>query len=390
MLALKVRRRNMKTKDLIIISIIFLSAVVVTSEIVNFQLTGNHLFQRTSDNQIVASKLRCTQQPLIDRGSTADLQLKAVSEYEKACNSSFLDSAMIFTNMPISVPNAQAAADKMTPRLQEFKEHNISPMVIAEPDSDWGLIDFEEFAQGNYDEWTKAYFLKLKENGITDEMLGLWIPFPEPQQDVWNNSTSDNFAHSVNRYFTIMRGVFPSAKTGILLDSQVGEGNNKTQLLAYTRLVDNSLVNVAGLQGFPWYPIEEGDERSPIVLASQFAPAALVDEMAKSLGTKEVLINTGSFRHRKASNGGDIAVTTSDRTKTLKSISHEVSELRKKNYDVKVNIFTENKLDTKEGVDWSYWQAGKFNESEHTALFTTFIRDIDNTKSKVSIFDARE
>ena len=381
----------MKTKDLIIITTIFLAAVLLTAEIVGFHLTGNHLLQqRTSKSQIAITKHRCTQQSTAQRAATNDIQLRAVAEYEKACDSAFLDGMMLFTNMPISVPNAQESADKMTVRLKEFKAQGISPIVIAEPDSDWGLIDFEEFAQGDYDEWTMSYFKRLKDNGVSAKMLGLWIPFPEPQQEVWNNSTPDAFAHSVNRYFKIVRTVFPDAKTGILLDSQLGEGTDHAQLLAYTRLVDNTLVDVAGLQGFPWYPTDEADMRSPVVSAGTFAPAYLVDEMAKSLDTKEVLINTGSFRHRKADNGRDVTVTTDNRTTTLNSITNEVSELRKMQYAVTVNIFAENKLDTKEGVDWSYWQIGRHDSSEHTPLFTSFVHDIKNLQGKISIYDARE
>jgi len=380
----------MKTKDLIVITAIFLAAVLLTAELVSFHLTGNHLLQRTSNNQIIVNKHRCTNQPATQRGATNDIQLRAVTEYEKACGSVFLDDMMLFTNMPISVPNAQEAADKMAIRLREFHAQDISPIVIAEPDSDWGLIDFEEFARGDYDEWTKAYFQRLKDNDISAKMLGLWIPFPEPQQEVWNHSTPDAFAHSVNRYFKIVRAVFPDARTGILLDSQLGEGTDQAQLLAYTRLVDNALVDVAGLQGFPWYPTEDGDTRSPITSASTFIPAYLVDEMAKSLGTKEVLLNTGSFRHRKADNGGDVTVTTDSRMATLNSIVHEISKLRRMQYSVTVNVFAENKLDTKEGVDWSYWQAGRYGNSEHAALFTSFVHDVKGMEGRISIFDARE
>jgi hypothetical protein len=174
------------------------------------------------------------------------------------------------------------------------------------------------------------------------------------------------------------------------LDSQLGEGAEEAQLLAYTRLVENDLIDVAGLQGFPWYPTEEGDSRSPVISADTFAPAYLVDEMAKSLGVNEVLLNTGSFRHSKADNGGDVTVTTLDRQKTLNSIVQEVSKLHSMRYAVTVNVFAENKFDTKEGVDWSYWQPGAYTSSEHTALFTTFVRDIKKMNGDISIFDSRE
>jgi len=380
----------MRNKDLIIFSFIFILCVIATSEIVTFKLTGNHIIGNNATPLFQSKKVSCTHDPITTRTTTKDNQLKVIPEYEKACGSSFLSDMMLFTNMPISTPDATAAADKMTTRLKEFSQQKISPVVVVEPDSEWGLVDFHEFATGYYDAWVGSYFERLKQNGVTDSMMGLWIPFPEPQQPYWNNNSDpDDFSASVNRYFKKLRQYFPKGKTGILLDSQAGATDKAPQLLAYTRLVDNSLVDVAGLQGFPWYPSDATSDRSPIVSASEFAPASLLDQVAKSLGTKEVLFNIGTFRHKKAEGGGDIAVTTTDRQASLDSIVHEVSILRGAGYDVTVNIFAENKFNNKEGVDWSYWQPGKYNDSEQTLLFTHFVSSVKDSGSKVSIYDSR-
>lgn len=380
----------MRNKDLVIFSSIFLLCVIVTSEIVTYQLTGNHLIGNYVTPLFQSKEVTCTNDPVKSRPTTKDHQLKVISEYEKACGSAFLSDMMLFTNMPISTPDAVAAADKMSARLKEFSQQDISPIVIAEPDSEWGLVDFHEFATGYYDAWVKSYFERLKQNGITDSMMGLWIPFPEPQQPYWNNNGDpDDFSASVNRYFKSLRQYFPQGKTGILLDSQAGETDKAPQLLAYTRLVDNSLVDVAGLQGFPWYPADATSNRSPITSASEFAPASLLDQVAKSLGTKEVLLNIGTYRHKKAEEGGDIAVTTVDRQASLDSIVHEVSILKNEGYKTTVNIFAENKFGNKEGVDWSYWQPGKYKDSEQTSLFTHFVSSIKNGGSDVSLYDSR-
>lgn len=380
----------MKIKDLILITLLFFTFVLITTDIVEYQLTGNHIYETKKDATLDIGRDNCTNLPINLREPTSDSQLKVLGEYEQACQSSFVNDMMIFTNMPISVPSAQQAADKMTIRLRQFNSQKISPIVIMEPDSEWGLVDFQEYANGDYDEWMNAYFEKLKQNGVSDSMMGLWIPFPEPQQSSWNNSSPDAFATSINRYFTKLRQYFPSTKTGILLDSQVGEANNEMQLLAYTRLIDNSLVDVAGIQGFPWYPTADGDTRKAVISASQFAPAQLAEEVAKSLGTDEILFNTGSFRHRKTENGGDIAVTSSDRNKTLDSILDEVSLLKAANYRVTVNIFAANKFDNKEGVDWSYWQDGQYKSSKQTALFTHFVKMLKSSNVEIGIYDARD
>lgn len=264
----------------------------------------------------------------------------------------------------------------------------LKPIVIVEPDSDWGLVDLEEYTAGYYDDWINTYFKQLRANGITDEQMGLWIPFPEPQQEFWTNSTPENFSSSVNKYLKTLRSYFPKGKTGILLDSETGESSQASQLLAYTRLVDVSLVDVAGLQGFPWDPTEEGDTRSRVTYASDFAPAALAKEVADSLDTKEVLLNIGSYRHRKGANGNDIAITTELRKASLDSILNEASEL--KGYNVTISLFAENKYATSEGVDWSYWAPGDTYKSEQMALFTDFVRAAKQGQYAFYIFDSRQ
>lgn len=382
----------MKTRHIITITLLFSLLTLATSEVVVYQLTGNHLFSQSADLQKndIPKPIRCTDKPTPARPKTQDVQLKALPEYEQACGSAFVDSMMLFTDMPISTPDAEAAADKMAVRLKKFNTQKVSPIVIMEPDSEWGLVDFHEYAQGYYDEWITAYFKQLKRAGIDDSKMGLWIPFPEPQQPFWNNSTPDDFALSANRYFEAMRSVFPKAKTGILLDSQAGEDRQELQLLSYTRLINNSLVDVAGLQGFPWDPTEDNDFRTPLSSASEFIPASVLDEVAKSLGTKEVLINTGTYRHRKTENGGNLAIPIDKRHSELTSITHEVSLLREMGYSTTINIFTQNKLDTKEGTDWSYWQSGKYTTSQQTPLFTNFVHALASSGSKISLFDAKD
>lgn len=380
----------MKTKNLIIYNIILFAIVLMTAQIVTYQLTGNFIFQNKPISEPELSVKECTSRPLITRGSTSDPQLKALIEYEEACQSAFVDYMMVFTNMPISTENAQAMADAMAVRLNQFDEASVKPMVIVEPDTEWGLVDFQEYTTGFYDLWINDYFARLKANGISDDQMGIWVPFPEPQQEFWNNNGDpDDFAKSINKYFKSLRTAFPLAETAILLDSQTGETDQAPQLLAYTRLIEDGLVDYAGLQGFPWHPREEGDPRSSVISADVFAPAYLAEEVAKSLGTKKIILNTGSYRHKKADNGGAITITTDEREQTLDSIYTEISLLKDAYYEVTVNIFSENKLETKEGVDWSYWQAGLYEQSDHRSLFTNFVYDLNQKDVKISIYDAR-
>lgn len=381
----------MKTNDIIKYSLIFLASVLLTAQIVVQQLTGNDLLGRRENQTPNSQFVKCTNQPAVARPTTDDPQLKVVAEYEQVCQSSFINDMMLFTGMPISDDNAISMADQMTTRLKKFDAFGIRPIVIAEPDSEWGLIDFYEYGTGYYDVWVDTYFKHLKENGITDKQIGIWVPFPEPQQPTWNNNTDpDDFAHSVNRHLKTFKRYFPGAQSAILLDSQVGEEDRSSQVLAYVRLVDPSVVDIVGLQGFPWHPSGEGDEREPVVSASKFVPAEIVKDLAKSLDTKDVMINTGSYRHRTTETGGETAISTEQRKVILDSIVHETEILTKANYNVTLNVFAENKLEANEGVNWSYWQPGSFDDTTHAPLFTQFIKGLHDKEVIISLFDSRK
>ena len=384
----------MKRKDFIIYSLIFVILMGVAANIVTIQLTGDNIadfVKKNSQEKSYSRPSTCSDQPVSSDVYSDDPQLKVINEYEKACKSAFFDQMMLFTNMPVSSNDSIKLADEMTVRIKKFTARKMKPVVIVEPDSIRGLIDFQEYATGYYDEWIRIYFDRLKKNGLTAEQIGTWIPFPEPQQPFWNNNTNpDDFAVSVNRYFKIYKSYFPQAKSAILLDSQVGEEDTSSKLIAYTRLLDNDLIDMAGVQGFPWHPSDENDRRLAVIRANQFIPAYLVQEVAESLNTKEVLINTGTYRHRKTVNGGSRAISTEERQLTLESIVREVEIMQASNYKVTVNIFAENKLDLKEGVDWSYWQANSYGDSTHTALFMNFVRKLEAKNVTISMFDSRK
>ncbi len=381
----------MKDKYILGYSLIFIVCILLTAEVVLYELTGSGIIRNNKHNIFNISKdeEKCTDTQPPQRPATTNDQLVVVQNYEKACKSAFIDDMMLFTNMPVSNEVAQKLADSVTTKLVEFDRFGIKPIIIVEPDSEWGLVDFNEFANGLYDEWTDAYYAKLKANGIKDTQLGMIIPFPEPQQEFWNNNKDpDDFAKSVNRYFKIVRKYFPNVQSGILLDSQVSEKNN-SQLIAYTRLIDVGIIDVVGLQGFPWHPQSEDDKRQPVITANKFAPASMLEEVAESLKVKDVLINTGTYRHRKAGEGGNIAISSSERKQTLDSIVDQTNILLRDGYNVTINIFAENKLSDKEGVNWSYWDNKNFNDkqSTHANLFTEFVKELKQKNVKISLFD---
>lgn len=381
----------MRDKDIWTYTLLFLICALFAAEVVLFELTGTGLVRKSNVTQTTTASVSggCTDRPSPVRPTSSNDQLKIVQVYEQVCEAEFIDDMMIFTNMPISNEVAVKLADDMTVKLRDFESFNISPILIVEPDSEWGLIDFNEFATGLYDSWIDVYFARLKSNGVTEKQLGLIVPFPEPQQDFWNNNKDpDDFAKSINRYFKIVRKYYPKSRNGILLDSQVSE-KDSSQLIAYTRLIEPNLISTVGLQGFPWHPYAEGDSRASVTTAEKFIPAEMLDEVAQSLGVKDVLMNTGSYRHRRAEDGGNIAIPTQEREAILNTIVQEAKRLKDKNYTVTVNVFAENKLMSTEGVNWSYWDNKNFSKetSSHSALFRRFITELKSDDIRISIFD---
>jgi hypothetical protein len=96
----------MKTKDVIVYSLIFLACVGLAAEVVVLQLTGKHIFANETATQRDTIAVACTDERPKQRQATDDPQLKAVAEYERVCNSAFFDDMMLFTNMPISEENS--------------------------------------------------------------------------------------------------------------------------------------------------------------------------------------------------------------------------------------------------------------------------------------------
>ncbi|GGN47039.1 hypothetical protein FHR83_008582 [Actinoplanes campanulatus] len=380
----------MRKRDVMISTCLFLALVMGTFNIVITHLTGSGLFERSRQSLALASAATaCTGKPAPKRQPTADAQLAALPEYEQVCGSAVADSMMIFTQMPISEPNAVEMADAMAARLKEFSAQNITPVVIVEPETEWGLVDFHEYTTGMYDGWTTKYFNRLKNRGVSDRQMGLWIPFPEPEQPYWNNNGDpDDFAKNVNRYFRLERSVFPEVRTGVLLGTQAGT-DQTPKLLAYTRLIDDSLVDFAGVQGFPWHPSDPADSRQAVISAGEFASASAAEQVAQSLGTRKVLLNVGSYRHKLTKNGGEIAVDARERQATLRSITDQVTALRGNGYDVLVNVFAENKTNRPEGIDWSYWAAGNPTESVYTSMFVQFAHELNEQGATLSLYDAR-
>jgi len=352
------------------------------------------LYSKNNSIQIVSSNTRCSDLPTINHLSdSGNTQLAKLEQYQAICNSFVSDTMMVFTGMPKDDSVAAEEAGKMAETLKEFSDYGIRPVVIAEPITDWGLIDYEEFRSGFYDGWLRTYFRTLQESGVTDQEMGTWVPFPEPNLPYWNhaNATPDDFAAIVNDYLGIMKTYFPGAKGSVLLNSATYETDDfdwksgeYLDLSPYVAGLKKEYIDSFGIQGFPW--IAPAGESGEITDAGEFINYRLAVDAAKNLGVKKIWVNTGTFSRRYTDDERKMVyVNAPQRAAIFDSILSEILKIKNNGYSVSVNVFAEDKSKTEEACDWSYLSAN--NEEADRIVFRNFLNELYQNEVGVSVFN---
>lgn len=328
--------------------------------------------------------------------SAVDPHLQKLSEYQDVCNSFVTERLMIFTDMPKDNIIAAQSAKKMAQTLKEFSQFKVTPIVIIEPVTEWGLIDFKEFGTGFYDTWINTYFSTLKSEGVTDEQMGIWVPFPEANLPYWNHGNADpqDFSSLVNRYLHGMKKQFPEAQASILLNSATydkddfdWENGEYASLIPYVAGIEKGLVNSFGIQGFSWTPPADSS-RAGIFDAREYLNARLAMEAADQLGVKEIWFNTGSFSSKYTLDEKiTVTITPNKRKDILNGILNEVDTAKSKGYNVWINVFAEDKSNSTEATDWSYWKNPNDRENPHRSVFRDFIVKANEMQLPISLFD---
>lgn len=375
---------------------------VLTVNVVLQALTGQGLrrfvpeLELPSRSEAVVSRLGSCQdsEPRIGLAQAQDVHLRQLERYQVACHSFAVDRTMIFTDMPKDDLEARDKAVAMSVTLKEFASAGITPIVIVEPTSNWGLIDFEEFDTGFYDRWISTYFQTLKQQGITDDSMGIWVPFPEANLPLWNNqnTTPEHFAIVVNRYLRLLKANFPNAHASILLNSATYESSDFNwqsgeyiSLLPYVERIDKRLVTSVGIQGFPWLP-PQTQPGPGVVDTAQYLNVRLLGEAATSLDVDEVWINTGTFRSKYTIDTDQtVRVAASKREDLLNRTVTEALKLHDQGFTVWVNIFAEDKSNAAEATDWSYLPGE--GRGDDSIVLTNFIRRATDRGIGVSLFD---
>ncbi len=340
---------------------------------------------------------QCTAaEPIAGLANSGDVHLAKLDEYQAVCKSQVGQEFMIFTNMPKDNVEAAAMAKEMAAKLRTFDQYNVTPLVIIEPSTTWGLIDFSEFKNGLYSEWIQQYFQNLKNEGITNQQMGIWTPFPEPNAPLWNrqNFVPEDFSVMVNIYAESLKTYFPTTHVSLLFNSTSYDSNDEEyangEYLSFEPWISQikpGLIDSFGIQGFPWLP-RATTKGSGITDANEFLNPRLLLEAASILKVKDVWFNTGTFYSKYTNDSSNtVIVSPSQRKSIANSIVATVSRVQSQGYNVMVNIFAEDKSETAEATDWSYWQSAKQSNNANRVVFIDFVHALAANNVKISIFD---
>lgn len=337
----------------------------------------------------------CSKKPSLNLAKyTADPHIKKLEEYQQVCSSYVTDTLMVFTSFPTDA-SATADATIMATKLKTFHDAGVKPIVIVEPYAGSGLMSYRDFMNGTYDSALQHYFDKLKASGITDDMMGMWVPFPESNTPNWNNKDTqpEDFATCVNKYMGYMKGDFPNAKGSVLLSAVTYDPNDLEwangdylDLTPYLQNINKSYVTSIGIQGFPWVSKSTASPRREIFKASEFLQPDLAIAAARELHTRDIWFNTGSFYAKYTNDkSSEVTLSPSERKAILDSVIDAVQyiqDYQQNEYRVSVNVFSQDKSSVTEATDWSYGQ-----DINDKTVFREFMARASQGNIPVSLFD---
>ncbi len=391
------KKRTMFLYTCFMLMFSFLAVEIVAQALMGRSVVALPNLNRSQPKVTVAQEFRCDDgKPIPDLAKANVPELKKLAEYQEICHSKVTSTLMIFNDMPNSEAEARDKATKMAATLKDFALYDITPLVITEPVTSWGDIDFTEFKSGFYDQWIAIYFQTLKAQGVTDEQMGIWVPFPEANLPYWNrnNASPADFGVIVNKYLGTGRQSFPKLRGSILLNSATYSADDfdwargeYLSLVPYVKAVDKNLVESFGLQGFPWMP-PANRGGAGIFDASEFINHKLAQEAATTLGVKKIWLNTGTFGTKYAGDATKRTIVTPERrTDILNGILVQASELKNLGFEVAINLFSEDKSEADEATDWSYFNSQTVQTSPASPVFTNFAARAHEKNISVWLFD---
>lgn len=394
----------MKHKQLAILSacivLVMLSFTTLTLKISAAQGLGSLLsdWKQIEDNPQLdppeTDAAFCSGGEALDLRQFSEQHLAKLSQYQTMCGSFVTDKLMVFTGFPASEDSAADDSKAITATLKTFKQAGVSPLVIAEPYVGDAAMSYKDFLAGHYDRALDAYFAALKSAGVTDEMMGTWVPFPESNTPNWNNKDTEprDFALCVNRYLAVLKKYFPGAKGSVLLNATTYDPNDEEwadgsyiSLTPYLQDIDKKLVGSFGMQGFPWVS-DATRPRREIFRAAEFLQPDLAIAAAQELRTQDIWLNTGTFARKYARDPErTVQISPAERKAVLMGILEEARNMQtyqQDQYRIGINLFSEDKSHANEATDWSYFQ-----NQDNKQLLKDFLRDAERFNIAISLFD---
>lgn len=388
----------MRRKELFLIN--FLILVMIGSfGALAFKLSVNQsplssTVAETASTAQAQQQASCSSNPPLKLQIANDPNLQKLNDYQNVCRSFVTDKLMIFTAFSQDKTTAAYNADQMATRLKHFQASGITPLVIIEPYISNAAMSYKAYLAGNYDDAMAYYFQRLKADGVTDKMMGTWVPFPESNTPSWNNKDTEphDFALCVNKYLTLLRKTFPHTPGSILLDATTydptdtsWDNGNYISLSPYVDAINNDLVTSVGIEGFPWISNAQQTKRT-IFKAQEFLQPDLAIGMAQVLRTRDIWINTGTFASKYTEDTSKtVYVSIPERKAILDDILQvaiNIRDYQENQYRVSINLFSEDKSNTPEATDWSYFQN---NESQ--TVLKDFLSNAAHADIPVSISD---
>jgi hypothetical protein len=396
----------MKRKELIIINIL-LGSLILFFGLLTIRLSINQdfsslladLFQSNIAKEKVGAGEagKCNdKQPVLLSDAEDDPQLVALKQYQELCHSFVTDRLMIFTSFPQNETAAETDVKSIAKKLISLHQANVSPIVIVEPYNAAGAVSYKEYLAGKFDIVFQVYFQKLREAGVTDDVMGMWVPFPESNTPLWNNKDTEprDFALCVNKYLGALKAQFPGAKGSVLLSATTYSPNDLEynngdylDLTPYLQDIDKNLVSSIGIQGFPWVS-SASTKRREIFNARDFLQPELTIAAARELHTRDIWFNTGSFAAKYTqSPEKKVTLSGNERKAILASIlevAMEVRSYQQNEYRVSLNLFSEDKSETPEATDWSYFQS-----INSKAILKEFLTNVSDQEIPLSLYDKK-
>lgn len=351
--------------------------------------------EKTQAQQSLAVSSSCGMLPpkQANLATAVSPELRKLAQYEQLCGGALADRSAFFVPTPTTVTEAQQYAGEVAITLKEYAKFDITPLVYMEPDTADGVnLDLGKYQAGAYNAALDAYFATLKSNGITNSMMGTWVLIPEGNIPGWGSVNPVTFAADVTITAHSQKKYFPESKSTILLDSEsypsASSWSNGTysSLVPYVQSIPKGLINSFGLEGFPWAP--PANQQGPL----QYDPKVylridLAAQAARALDVKSIWLNTGTFHQMYAGNAAEtVTMTPGQRQTILSGVIAQAVALKQQGFTVAVHLFAQNKANTSEGTDWSYWQTNP-GDTADTDVLMTFVRDLHAANVSLWLFD---